>query len=276
MLRLVGRGGRRLAAVAPLPEARRPRARHRRRSTRRRRAAGRDPAEVTRLLNVGADATVDDLVGLAVDDGVSTFIVMGDDEGTLRRFAGLFAEVRERVADARSASGVQERSHVRGPSALARRLPGIAYDDLPPASAARAVEPGDAAYGPLPVRVPARRRPRGRCSAADRARRSRRRWRSRAGTASSRSASSARVTASRAVPQPRRAGHRRQRARLRSRCSTRRRGPVRLGPGARWADVARALAPHGLAISTWRLRRRGRRRARHRGRGRLASPGSTG
>ena len=110
------------------------------------RAAGRDPAEVTRLLNVGGEATADDLVRLAVEDGVSTFIVMGDDEGGLRRFAGLFDEVRERVAEARSASGTKERSRVRGPAALARRLPGIAYDDLPAALAERAVEPGDAAY----------------------------------------------------------------------------------------------------------------------------------
>lgn len=213
------------------------------------RAAGRDPAEVTRLLNVGADTTADDLVGLAVDHGVSTFIVMGDDEGALRRFSGLFAEVRERVADSRSARGVQERSHVRGPSALARRLPGIAYDDLPPASAARAVEPGDAAYaryrsgylrGGAPGLV---LRPQTVPEVQEAVAVARRHRELPLGILSAGHGISGRslnhgglvvdVSALDSIevldPEA---------------------GRVRLGPGARWADVARALAPHGLAISS--------------------------
>ncbi|NPC95196.1 LLM class flavin-dependent oxidoreductase [Nocardioides sp. zg-DK7169] len=68
------------------------------------RDAGRDPAEVVRLLNIAPGTGADELVRLAVEDGVSTFIVMGDDEAGLRRFATLADEVRDRVAEARSGS----------------------------------------------------------------------------------------------------------------------------------------------------------------------------
>ncbi|SEB87380.1 FAD/FMN-containing dehydrogenase [Nocardioides exalbidus] len=213
------------------------------------RGAGRDPAEITRLLNVGAEASADDLVRFAVEDGVSTFIVMGDDEGGLRAFAGLFAEVHERVAEARSASGTQERSRVRGPAALAKRHPGIAYDDLPASLAEKAVEPGDRAYS---------------------------RYRSgylRGGSPGLvlRAGSVADVQAAVAVAREHRdvplgilsAGHG-----ISGRSLNRGGlvidvsaldtvevldpgvGTVRVGPGATWTEVARALAPHGLAISS--------------------------
>lgn len=213
------------------------------------RAAGRDPGEITRLLNVGAGASADDLVRMALDDGVSTFIVMGDDEGGLRAFAGLFDEVRDRVAEARSAGGTSERRVVRSPSALAKRLPGIAYDDLPAALAERAVEPGDKAYA---------------------------RYRSgylRGGAPGLvlRARDVAEVQAAVAVAREHRelplgilsAGHG-----ISGRSLNRgglvvdvsalssvevldaESGAVRVGPGATWAEVARALAPHGLAISS--------------------------
>lgn len=213
------------------------------------RAAGRDPGEITRLLNVGGGASADDLVRMALEDGVSTFIVMGDDEGGLRAFAGLFDEVRDRVAEARSAGGTSERRVVRSPSALAKRLPGIAYDDLPAALAERAVEPGDKAYA---------------------------RYRSgylRGGAPGLvlRARDVAEVQAAVAVAREHRdlplgilsAGHG-----ISGRSLNRgglvvdvsalssvevldaESGAVRVGPGATWAEVARALAPHGLAISS--------------------------
>ncbi|WP_182523632.1 LLM class flavin-dependent oxidoreductase [Nocardioides dongkuii] len=213
------------------------------------REAGRDPAEVVRLLNIAPDTAADELVRLAVEDGVSTFIVMGDDEGGLRRFAGLFGEVRERVGEARASSGVRERSRVRRASALAKRRPGIGYDDLPPELAERAVEPGDPAYarylsgylrGGAPGLV---LRPR----------------------------TVAEVQAAVAVAREHRelplgvlsAGHGISGRSLNhgglvidvSALDTVEvldpdTGRVRLGPGARWADVARTLAPYGLAISS--------------------------
>ncbi|WP_185994543.1 LLM class flavin-dependent oxidoreductase [Nocardioides campestrisoli] len=213
------------------------------------REVGRDPAEVVRLLNVAPDAGADELVRLAVEDGVSTFIVMGDDEGGLRRFAALTGEVRDRVAEARESSGVRERGRVRSSSALAGRLPGIGYDDLPPELAERAVEPGDPAYsrytssylrGGAPGLV---LRPR----------------------------SVAEVQTAVAVAREHRelplgvlsAGHGISGRSLNhgglvidvSALDTVEvldpdTGQVRLGPGARWADVARTLAPYGLAISS--------------------------
>ncbi|WP_127481019.1 LLM class flavin-dependent oxidoreductase [Nocardioides pantholopis] len=213
------------------------------------REAGRDPAEVVRLLNISPDTGADELVRLALEDGVSTFIVMGDDEGGLRRFAALTGEVRERVAEARDSTGVRERGRVRRSSALAKRLPGIGYDHLPPELAERAVEPGDPAYarytssylrGGAPGLV---LRPR----------------------------TVAEVQAAVAVAREHRelplgvlsAGHGISGRSLNhgglvidvSALDTVEvldpdSGRVRLGPGARWADVARTLAPYGLAISS--------------------------
>lgn len=66
-------------------------------------AAGRDPRAVTRLLNVAPDQSPDDLARLALEDGVSVFVVMGDDPDTLRRFADEVAPaVRSLVAADRS------------------------------------------------------------------------------------------------------------------------------------------------------------------------------
>ena len=54
----------------------------------------------------------------------------------------------------------------------------------------------------------------------------------------------------RPVDERRRHRHRRRARSTRSRCSTATGGLVRLGAGARWGDVAAALSPHGLAISS--------------------------
>jgi alkanesulfonate monooxygenase SsuD/methylene tetrahydromethanopterin reductase-like flavin-dependent oxidoreductase (luciferase family) len=68
-------------------------------------AAGREPSQITRLLNVTTGQTAGDLVRLALEDGVSVFILLGaDDPATIHHFAERVApEVRERVADARGA-----------------------------------------------------------------------------------------------------------------------------------------------------------------------------
>jgi alkanesulfonate monooxygenase SsuD/methylene tetrahydromethanopterin reductase-like flavin-dependent oxidoreductase (luciferase family) len=70
-------------------------------------AAGRDPAAIRRLLNVPAMVGpaarwVDTLAEMAIADGVSTFILMGDDVASIERYAAEVAPaVRERVAGAR-------------------------------------------------------------------------------------------------------------------------------------------------------------------------------
>lgn len=108
-------------------------------------AAGRDPREITRLLNVTPRETADDLVSLALEEGIGAFIVMGDDADALRRFATeTVPEVRERVTAARAAGGVAPAGRIRGSAALAKRRAGIDYDGLPESLARRAVEPGDA------------------------------------------------------------------------------------------------------------------------------------
>ncbi len=66
--------------------------------------AGRVPADVRRLLNIGpldesVDAFADQLTGLALEHGVSVFILASDDETELRRFGEEVAPLaRERVA----------------------------------------------------------------------------------------------------------------------------------------------------------------------------------
>src|SRR5262249_43330333 len=79
--------------------------------------AGRDPSAIRRLLNVGGrlsnastgfldgppDQWAEDLAGLALEYGISGFIVMGDDPATIQRFGQeVVPAVRELVAAERS------------------------------------------------------------------------------------------------------------------------------------------------------------------------------
>jgi alkanesulfonate monooxygenase SsuD/methylene tetrahydromethanopterin reductase-like flavin-dependent oxidoreductase (luciferase family) len=111
-------------------------------------AAGRDPREVRRLLNIAPDkARVADLLPLAMKDGVSVFILSSDDPGAIQAWGEEVAPaLREAVARERQAAGTPSGQVVRGPKALALRRDGIAYDALPAALSATAVEPGDRAY----------------------------------------------------------------------------------------------------------------------------------
>ncbi len=213
-------------------------------------AAGRDPREITRLLNITAGKSADELVRLAVEDGVSVFITMGDDPRELERFAREIAPaVREEVARERGARGTTSAERVRGSIALAKRRPGIDYDGLPDSLVGRAVEPGDAAYarytsgylrGGAPGLVV---RPRTVAEVQDAVRFAGRHRDLPLGIFSAGHGLSGRslndgglvidVGALNAVEVLDEAA-----------------GRVRVGPGARWIDVARALAPHGLAITS--------------------------
>ncbi len=106
------------------------------------RKVGRDPAQIVRLLNITGRERADELARLAMEEGVSTFILASDDPNQLRRFAEVTAnEVRERVGEARSA-------------ALATRVPadtrpvraGVDGDPLPASLAARALTSRDRGY----------------------------------------------------------------------------------------------------------------------------------
>ncbi len=113
-------------------------------------AAGRDPREVRRLLNVFGDPAkpaeqwIEELLPLILQDGIGTIILGSDDPGELQQFAEeVIPAVRERVARERAAGGVGT-GPVRSAAALAKRRDDIDYDGLP--ESLPAVEPGDFAY----------------------------------------------------------------------------------------------------------------------------------
>lgn len=97
-------------------------------------AAGREPAEIRRLFNVNGRFTgdrrgflqgpssqwVEELAELALRDGVSAFILGGDDPASLQRFAEEVApELRELVAAERSGAGAR----TGAPDAMVPRAP---------------------------------------------------------------------------------------------------------------------------------------------------------
>jgi alkanesulfonate monooxygenase SsuD/methylene tetrahydromethanopterin reductase-like flavin-dependent oxidoreductase (luciferase family)/FAD/FMN-containing dehydrogenase len=210
--------------------------------------AGRDPREITRLLNVTGQESAGDLARLALEDGISTFIVMGDDPDGLRQFATEVAPaVREQVD--RGRGGAPAAGRRRSSIARSKRRPGIDYDGLPASLAAHAVEPGDAGYarytssylrGGAPglvlrpqtvaevrdaVAVAGRHRdlPLGIFSAGHGV----------SGRSLNHGGLVIDVGALNTVE-----------------VLDAQAGTVRTGPGARWVDVARTLAPHGLAITS--------------------------
>lgn len=214
-------------------------------------AAGRDPREIVRLLNIGPDPSADDLVHLALEEGISTFILMGDDLGNLRHFAEeVVPAVREQVTAGREQTGTSQPGRmIRNSIALAKRRPGIDYDAVPASLAERAVEPGDTGYarytsaymrGGAPGLI---LRPRTVAEVAEAVGFAHRHREVPLGIFSAGHGISGRslnhgglvidVGAFNTIggPDP----------------TT---GRVRIGPGARWVDVARALAPHGLAITS--------------------------
>jgi alkanesulfonate monooxygenase SsuD/methylene tetrahydromethanopterin reductase-like flavin-dependent oxidoreductase (luciferase family) len=111
-------------------------------------AAGRDPREIRRMLNIAPDkATVEDLLPFALRDGVSAFILASDEPRAIQAWGEeVTPALREAVARERQAAGTPSGEVVRSPKALTLRRDGIAYDALPPALQATAVEPGDKTY----------------------------------------------------------------------------------------------------------------------------------
>lgn len=111
--------------------------------------AGRDPREIRRLLNVGRLAAdprefAERLARLALEDGIGTFILAGDDPRLLQEFGEEVAPAtRELVARERGTRGTSQ-APVRSAAALAARRLGISYDDVP--EGLRAIEPGHFEY----------------------------------------------------------------------------------------------------------------------------------
>lgn len=225
-------------------------------------AAGRDPREIRRLLNLtpGGEGLLgdpadwaDQLLGLALDDGIATFILGTDDARLIDRFGAEVAPaLREMVAAERAhrGSGGADAAAATGRSAraLAARLPDIDYDAVPPALAARAVEPGDREYAQV---------------------RSSYVWRGAPGlvlrpTTPDEVTSALAFARRQGVPIAVRSGGHGISGRSTNNGGIvidvrgidhvevldRERRIVRVGAGAVWGDVAAALAPHGLAISS--------------------------
>ncbi|MEU4680195.1 LLM class flavin-dependent oxidoreductase [Micromonospora sp. NPDC023737] len=226
------------------------------------REAGRDPAEIRRLLNVTgrfaatrqgflhgpATGWVDDLLPLVVENGVGTIVLTTDDMATMERFAREVAPALREAAD-RALPAPLPRTAQRGRAVRVKRRPGIAYDEVPASLADRAVEPGDIDYakvrsnylrGGAPGLV---LRPRTPAEVADALTFARAHRHLPLGIRSGGHGISGRSTNDGGIVID--VGGINgievldEDARL-----------VRIGPGARWMDVAAALAPHGWALTS--------------------------
>jgi hypothetical protein len=225
-------------------------------------AAGRDPREIRRLLNVNGAFTasgggflqgppeqwVEQLLPLVLEDGISAFILGADDPGTIEVFGHEVAPaLREAVERERRDAGTQT-GGVRSSRALSKRREGIDYDALPDALAGKAIEPGDVGFSSVrstyvyrgsPGLVLQPETPDDVVAALAYAREQDVPLAIRSGGhgISGRSTNDGGI-----VIDLGRMNH--------VEVLDPETGRIRLGPGARWGEVARALAPHGLAMSS--------------------------
>jgi hypothetical protein len=121
--------------------------------------AGRDPREIRRLVNISgeflasrgnflkgpSEQWVDDLLPLVVEAGAGTFILMTDDARIMEQFAlevapALREAVNRELPEAFSAPAIR-RAAVR-----AKRREGIDYDQVPVSLADAVIEPGDSGF----------------------------------------------------------------------------------------------------------------------------------
>jgi hypothetical protein len=121
--------------------------------------AGRDPREIRRLVNISGQFSasgsgflkgpskqwVDDLLPLVIEDGVGTFILMSDDPKTLEQFAREVAPAL-REAARRELPEASAEPEIRRAAVRAKRRAGIDYDGVPASLADAVIEPGDAGY----------------------------------------------------------------------------------------------------------------------------------
>ncbi|QIK83029.1 LLM class flavin-dependent oxidoreductase [Sanguibacter sp. HDW7] len=122
-------------------------------------AAGRDPREIRRMINLNgrfspvrtgflsgpSESWVEDLLPLVVEHGASTLILASDDPAQLQQFA---QEVVPALRDAIDAEveGGWAGVRVRPRKALDLRHEGVDYDGVPLSLVEHAVEPGDRDY----------------------------------------------------------------------------------------------------------------------------------
>ncbi|MER7890055.1 LLM class flavin-dependent oxidoreductase [Micromonospora sp. NPDC094482] len=226
-------------------------------------AAGRDPRQIRRLLNIfnvdvssrdrgflqgPAEQWVDQLLPLVIDEGFSAFLIGRDDPRIIQTFGQEIAPaLREAVARERQGSGATT-APVRPAVALARRQPGVDYDALPASLATHSVEPGDPEYERVrhsyswqgsPALV---LRPRAAAEVIDAVAYARTQnlpfsVRSGGHGISGRSTNDGGIVIDLSTM---------NKVEVLDRATRR----IRLEPGARWGHVAQALAPYGLAMSS--------------------------
>jgi alkanesulfonate monooxygenase SsuD/methylene tetrahydromethanopterin reductase-like flavin-dependent oxidoreductase (luciferase family) len=207
-------------------------------------AVGREAPEVRRTVVVASGWDEKALLELVVEHGVGTLLLRTDDPEELRRFAA--AGLRDRAAEAMP---VALPDVFRPASVRAKRRPGIDYDSLPASLEETAVEPGDLDYarvrstymrGGAPGLV---LRPRTVDEVKDALAFARRHpelpfgLRSRGHGISGRSTNDGGIVVSLAALNSIEILDEEQRL-------------VRVGPGARWMDVAQVLAPYGWALTS--------------------------
>jgi hypothetical protein len=117
--------------------------------------AGRDPREIRRLVTLtdrfvglaerSGKRCVEELLRLVVDDGIGTFLVAADAPEVLERFAGEVAPALREAVE-RELPGVLSAPRLRRAEVRAKRLPGINYDAVPASLADAVIEPGDPGY----------------------------------------------------------------------------------------------------------------------------------
>ncbi|GAA1018197.1 hypothetical protein Aple_034020 [Acrocarpospora pleiomorpha] len=225
--------------------------------------AGRDPSAVRRLLNLGGrfgpagdgllsgppQEWAEQLAVLTLEYGFSGYIVMGDDPGTIQTFGQEVAPtLRELVAAERSVRATGEGPQPTTIRSRGRRSADIDYDGVPASLAGAAIEPDDPGYaavrstylrGGSPGLV---LRPRTVTEVADALAFARRQpvklsIRSGGHGIGGRSTNRGGIVIDLAAL---------NQIEILDK-QTRR---IRVEPGARWSEVAAALAPHGWALSS--------------------------
>ncbi|GAA1051985.1 LLM class flavin-dependent oxidoreductase [Dietzia natronolimnaea] len=102
------------------------------------RKAGRDPRDITRLMNVTPQYDADDMAELAIEHGISVFIMGSDDPQEIRRFAKDTApRIRDRLERARGKTS----TFAAAPVARSFR-----DDPIPESLAPKVLLPGDRGY----------------------------------------------------------------------------------------------------------------------------------
>ena len=214
-------------------------------------AAGRDPREIRRLLNLdvvapSVDDWVEQLLPFVVEHGFGTLLLGSDDPRTIRTFGEEVGPALRAAVERERHSAGTPTGPVRNRAALAQRLPAIDYDAVPPA--VEAIEPGDRAYSRVRSTYLRRGtpglvlRPRTPDQVADALAYARTQdaplaIRSGGHGVSGRSTNVGGIVLD--------VGELRSVEILDAQT-----GRIRVGPGARWGEVAEVLQPHGLGMSS--------------------------